>query len=86
MGTTVKLFFLRLKKTLFKTTSLPDDKVLEEYAARDIAQIFDVSEEAARYRLLNWLDSKKNNFSSGIQKGPSIITKLLNDTQWYPYR
>lgn len=46
-------------QTLFKTTSLPDDKVLAEYAARDIAQIFDVSEEAARYRLLNWLDSKK---------------------------
>lgn len=41
---------------LFRGKRLPPDPVLAPFVARDIAKIFDVSEEAAQYRLINWIN------------------------------
>lgn len=50
---------LELKKNpLFESKPLPSDSVMAPFLARDIARIFDVSEEAVQYRLLNWINSR----------------------------
>ncbi len=43
----------------FKDRALPDDVLLAPYAAINIAKFFDVSDDAAQYRLMNWINSKK---------------------------
>lgn len=40
---------------LFESKTLPDDMTLAPFIAKKIAQVFDVSEEAAQYRLVNWI-------------------------------
>lgn len=44
---------------LFESRALPDDIMLAPFVAKKIGQIFDVSEEAAQYRLINWITSQK---------------------------
>lgn len=44
---------------LFESKALPDDMTLAPFVAKKIAQSFDVSEEAAQYRLINWISSRR---------------------------
>jgi Zn-dependent peptidase ImmA (M78 family) len=43
---------------LFEKQKLADDRVLAQYVARPIAKVFGVSEEAAGFRLQNWLGAR----------------------------
>lgn len=42
----------------FKTGELPPDTILAAYLAKNIARLFDVSEQSAQLRLTNWIDAK----------------------------
>ncbi len=44
---------------MFLGKSIPEDSVIAPFVAGKIARIFDVSEEAAQYRLLNLVNAKK---------------------------
>ncbi|OGQ06178.1 MAG: hypothetical protein A2W61_01190 [Deltaproteobacteria bacterium RIFCSPLOWO2_01_44_7] len=46
------------KHPSFESKQLPSDTVLAPFLAREIAKVFDVSEEAVQYRLINWINSK----------------------------
>jgi hypothetical protein len=44
---------------IFESRALPDDVTLAPFIAKKMAQIFNVSEEVAQYRLINWITSRK---------------------------
>lgn len=47
-----------IDKKMFANSNFPEDIVLAPFIAKRMARLFDVSEEAASYRLLNWIKSR----------------------------